>query len=408
VEGMNLQPGGGRRLVLGFDAGCTTCSGLAKRIEERVGDRLEIRSLNDPTMDHWRKEALGEEAPWAPTLVELNGGPVKAWTGLRMGARLSRVLGPVATWRIMQVLGEANADLELADSASARALSGVSRGQFLKGVGGAAVAFSVLSGTGKMPSPADAAASVDHKILSGDALVEAVRRTAGREDVVNLMGKRWRDKVLKGRRFEAEISDKAKDRSTTLEAIDLGGGRISSSDGRPVFSGDLAVVKAARHALSDGNGLVAVSFVLPKSDHLLVYHEYDKPTFLPKDQVKTKSEALLYKPEGEGLVLTKASSNGHTQSLPGAEARSSSPEGRSTWCLPDRRCSNQCDIAYGYTGCARIKSISCITYECRACAITCLGGALLCAACAYIVCLPAVWRKCCTAGYTCKRCGLCR
>lgn len=77
MEGTNIQPGG-RRLVLGFDAGCATCSSLAKSVEGRIGDRLEIRSLNDPQMDHWRKESLGKDAPWAPTLVEVNGGSVKA------------------------------------------------------------------------------------------------------------------------------------------------------------------------------------------------------------------------------------------------------------------------------------------------------------------------------------------
>ena len=74
----------GRRLVLGFDAGCMTCSGLAKRLEDRVGDRIEVRSLNDPVMDHWRREVFGEDAPWAPTLVEVEHGEVRAWTGIRM------------------------------------------------------------------------------------------------------------------------------------------------------------------------------------------------------------------------------------------------------------------------------------------------------------------------------------
>src|SRR3712207_1760068 len=178
VEGTITQNGGVRRLVLGFDAGCMTCSELARRIEERVGDRLEVRSLNDPMMDHWRREAYGEDAPWAPTLVEIDGGPARAWTGVRMGARLSRALGPVATWRVMQALGEANSDLGLADSVPARAVSGLSRGQFLKGVGGAVVALSVLAGTGKLPSPADAAVSVDHEELTGAALAATARRVA--------------------------------------------------------------------------------------------------------------------------------------------------------------------------------------------------------------------------------------
>ncbi len=85
------------RLVLGFDAGCTTCTGLARRIEEQLGDKLEVRSLRDPQVEHWRKRVLGENAPWAPTLIEVKGARVKAWTGVRMGVVLSRRLGLAAT-----------------------------------------------------------------------------------------------------------------------------------------------------------------------------------------------------------------------------------------------------------------------------------------------------------------------
>lgn len=74
MEETNIQIGGGRRLVLGFDAGCTTCSDLAKKIEERVGDKLEVRSLYDPQVEHWRRQVLGEDVPWTPTLIEVNGG----------------------------------------------------------------------------------------------------------------------------------------------------------------------------------------------------------------------------------------------------------------------------------------------------------------------------------------------
>ena len=103
MERTNIQAGGGRRLVLGFDAGCMTCSGLAKSIEEAVGDKLEIRSLSDPMMEHWRREVFGEDALWAPTLVEVNGGLVRAWTGVRMGAHLAHRLGPAATWRVAKI-----------------------------------------------------------------------------------------------------------------------------------------------------------------------------------------------------------------------------------------------------------------------------------------------------------------
>jgi hypothetical protein len=384
--------------VLGFDAGCMTCSELARRIEERVGDKVEVRSLNDPMMDHWRGEVFGEDAPWAPTLVELNGGPVKAWTGVRMGARLSRALGPIATWRVMQVLGEANADLELADSAAVRAVSGFSRGQFLKGVGGAAVAVSILSGTGRLAAPARAA-SVRYEEISGQELLKVARTVMSREDVANVTARAWRDGVRSGGAVDAEFINVGRERAV-IEAIDLGGGRISSADGKPVFSGDLAVVKAARHSLSDGNSMLAISFAMPKRDRLVVFHEYEKPTFLPKDQVKTKTEALVYEVEGESLVLKEASSNGGLQTMQQTGARIS--------CGNDKYCNHACDIAYGYSPCIRVRRIGCIAYQCRACAITCWGGALLCAACAVVICSWGVIRECCVSGYGCKRCGLCK
>ena len=52
MEGTKARNGDGRRLVLGFDARCMTCSGLARSIEEAVGDKLETRSLNDPMVEH--------------------------------------------------------------------------------------------------------------------------------------------------------------------------------------------------------------------------------------------------------------------------------------------------------------------------------------------------------------------
>ena len=73
MEGTSTRNDDGRRLVLGFDAGCMTCSELARRIEERVGDKVEVRSLNDPMMDHWRGEVFGEDAPWAPMVAAQSG-----------------------------------------------------------------------------------------------------------------------------------------------------------------------------------------------------------------------------------------------------------------------------------------------------------------------------------------------
>lgn len=154
-----------KRLVLGFDAGCFTCSDLAGQIEERVNGQLKVMNLSDPSVQQWRNQALGENAPWVPTLLEIEDDEVRAWSGWRMGWALGRAIGPTATWRVMQALGEIEAAPRIEQSAvvgklpgkATEAVVGVSRGQFLKGVGGAAVAMSILSGGALFPSVAEAA-----------------------------------------------------------------------------------------------------------------------------------------------------------------------------------------------------------------------------------------------------------
>jgi hypothetical protein len=396
-----VKDGRTRRLVLGFDAGCMTCSELARRIEEKVGNKIEVLSLNDPLMEHWREEALGEAAPWAPTLVEIEGGSIRAWTGVRLGARLSLALGPLATWRVMQVLGEANADLELADSVAVRAASGLTRGQFLKGVGGAAVAISVLGGAGKLAAPASAASPERVVEITGNALVGVARRMANRKDIMNVTDIGWRDRVRGGPVIGAGRA------GTEVQAIDFGGGRVSFADGEFDFSGDVTFIKAARHELQHGNSMTAVSYAMPKSGRLLVYYEYEKPVVLPKDQAETRTEALLYRQEGEELVLEKASSNRRSQVLLQEEGTSPTLATTRASCRGDRRCNGPCDIVYGYSRCHRLKSIRCVVRQCRLCTVACLGGYLLCAACALVVCARGVIRECCSGGYGCKRCGWC-
>jgi hypothetical protein len=75
-----------------------------------------------------------------------------------MGINLGRFLGPVATWRIVQTLGEASAILRVEETPGAKGLTGLTRAQFLRATGGAAVAMSILSvpGTALLPSLAQA------------------------------------------------------------------------------------------------------------------------------------------------------------------------------------------------------------------------------------------------------------
>ena len=140
---------GNRRLVLGFDADCAECGALAGWIEDQVGERLIIRDLKDPEVLAWRKESLGEDATWAPTLFEIRDNTVRAWTSWRIGWVLSRKLGAVNTWRVIRALGEAGAASKSEAPPFAEVLT---RGQFLKGVGGVALATSVMTaGVGFVP-----------------------------------------------------------------------------------------------------------------------------------------------------------------------------------------------------------------------------------------------------------------
>lgn len=134
------------RLMLAFDAGCVACGGMAASVEEAADDRLEVISLDDPVVRRWRRQALGDDAPWAPTLIEVKGESVKAWTGLKMGVVLTKKLGLSVTWRIMQVLGESRSA-----PGTGRA-HGPTRGQFIKGAAGAAAALTILPATEALAS----------------------------------------------------------------------------------------------------------------------------------------------------------------------------------------------------------------------------------------------------------------
>lgn len=192
----------GGRLVLGYDAGCSACTDLADRVARRVGDKLDVRNLRDPELQGWREQALGEDAKWAPTLFRVDEGSVEAWTGWRMGWALSRAIGPAATWQVMQALGEVGAAPKIEESKvidklpekAAEAVVGMSRGRFLKGVGGAALAASMLTGAGPLVSPA-AAARRPHpydvirvRKMASAELATAARQAAATRDVGNVAG----------------------------------------------------------------------------------------------------------------------------------------------------------------------------------------------------------------------------
>lgn len=73
---------------------------------------------------------------------------------LAAGIALSRFLGPLAIWRVIQASGEAGGDVEGEEvPVECGADIGLTRGQFLKGMRDAAVTMGVLSGPDRLAAP---------------------------------------------------------------------------------------------------------------------------------------------------------------------------------------------------------------------------------------------------------------
>lgn len=138
--------------VLAFDGSCGRCRRISEIVTEASRGRLEVRPLADPEVRRWREQALGSDAPWAPTVVNVQADRVRAWTGPMLGVRLARRLGPTHTVRVLRALGE----LEAAPVEPATE-SGVRRRGLLKlgiGVGvGAGLMFSGTAPAFATPEP---------------------------------------------------------------------------------------------------------------------------------------------------------------------------------------------------------------------------------------------------------------
>jgi len=98
--------GFGRRWVLAFDGACSKCQEISHAVHRACDGKLEALPLTHPDVQRWRAESLGAEAPWAPTLIALEGETVRVWTGKAMALPLARWLGPRSTLRVLLALGQ--------------------------------------------------------------------------------------------------------------------------------------------------------------------------------------------------------------------------------------------------------------------------------------------------------------
>lgn len=94
--------------VLLYDSGCAPCAGAAADIEKEgiTRDRLQLRSLREPEMQH----LLNQVRPgwkWEPTLLEVaDDGSARVWTGTRMVVPLVQTVGIRRAQMIARLVNE--------------------------------------------------------------------------------------------------------------------------------------------------------------------------------------------------------------------------------------------------------------------------------------------------------------
>lgn len=134
------------RWILGYDASCYACSGIAERIDAIVGETLTVMGLQSESVQAWRLDALGPDAPWSPTLIRVTPNGVDAWTGIALAPRLTQLLGPRKAVQVARMVGEQTIEPALAVPSRRRLL------KMMVGTGAAGA----LIGMGKLPVLASA------------------------------------------------------------------------------------------------------------------------------------------------------------------------------------------------------------------------------------------------------------
>ena len=133
------------RWVLAFDSTCSACQSTSSKVAHACDHRLEVMPLSSDDVKVWRATVYGDNPPWAPTLIRVNGESTQAWTGRAMAVQLVRAIGLRSTMRVLRVLGQ---NSEAAAAATTSQAGQISRTRFLKqiAVGGAVASGLVLFG----------------------------------------------------------------------------------------------------------------------------------------------------------------------------------------------------------------------------------------------------------------------
>lgn len=136
------------RWMIAYDATCGTCRRISLAVRQASANKLDVVPLDRPAVQDWRRQALGDDAPWAPTLLRIDGGMARAWTGPAIAYPLIRLLGAKETVNVVYALGQLRHSQNESASTWRRRLDFIARFW-----GGAVLAAGLLL-TGKPPMSA--------------------------------------------------------------------------------------------------------------------------------------------------------------------------------------------------------------------------------------------------------------
>jgi hypothetical protein len=196
--------------LLAFDTGCRTCSDVIGQVKEQVQDRLTLAGLTEPRIAELRRRALGDRPRFAPTLIAVDGDPVRAWTGPRLSARLARLLGPARSVAVLRALNRADVVVNGSRRGLLKAVPLAALGAFVLS-GGLAAPAMAAPGRRRMTT-AEVEAAVDRlqplpsSYAEMTALPMAVRRAVYARHPATRRAELWREQLVRYRSAHPDLT----------------------------------------------------------------------------------------------------------------------------------------------------------------------------------------------------------
>jgi hypothetical protein len=159
-----------------FDSGCSLCTELAEQIASSVDGWLTARSLREPEVQALLNQTQSDWS-WQPTLLEVEGQEVRAFTGFSLRRRLLLGLGPQRAWHVARLVSQAGISPVNMGNGGPKSLT--SRRSFLRGTVQSAAALMAAKVLTALPEGKEALAQSVRRELSNHVYLPHVSSGRG-------------------------------------------------------------------------------------------------------------------------------------------------------------------------------------------------------------------------------------